>query len=71
MSGDEWRLWFAWKPVEVDAYDPSEIEDGHTRYTVSMRWVERKWAPGVPENYESDQDAIPARWIYRPSRVAS
>jgi hypothetical protein len=41
----KWTRWFAWFPVEIDVYDPSEIKNGQLRYKVCMRWVECRLTP--------------------------
>lgn len=39
---NEWAKWFAWYPVEVDAYKIEEIKNGRMRYKVWGKWVERR-----------------------------
>jgi len=41
LSG-QWQRYFAWWPVTVDAYDVSEIKDGHMSFS-KWGWVERRW----------------------------
>jgi hypothetical protein len=50
-----WEPWFAWHPVEVDAYDVSEIRDRKLRYTVVNQLVARK--RGVETDFKT--------WKYR------
>lgn len=40
---NEWHRWFAWYPVEVDAYNVSEIKDGKMRYRVWWVYVDYRW----------------------------
>jgi hypothetical protein len=61
----EWRPWFAWKPVEVEAYRDSEIKDGKFRYTVWMRWVARRYIV-IDDDERYDQDAWEG-YQYRPT----
>lgn len=48
MDDPKWERWFAWTPVWVDAYDVSEIRNGHMRYRVWLQWVERRMSPDGP-----------------------
>lgn len=56
----EWQPVFAWLPVTVDAYDTSEIRNGHMSYTVWLRWVERRL-----HTFSDDAGSEVARWRYR------
>lgn len=60
-----WRPWFAWKPVEVEAYRDSEIKDGKFRYTVWFRWVARRYVV-IDDDWRYDQDAWEG-YQYRPT----
>lgn len=64
----DWKPWFAWYPVYVDAYQISEIVNGKTRYAVFGRMVERMW---VPERFDDEDtaDVYHAHWNYRLPRV--
>ena len=41
----KWTRWFAWYPVEVDAYKENEIRNGKMRYKVWLEWVECRMSP--------------------------
>jgi hypothetical protein len=57
----EWEPWFAWYPVEVDAYDVSEIKNGKMRYTVYFRWVKRLYV----QSFDEGGELIPGHWKYK------
>lgn len=58
LSG-AWQPYFAWWPVQVDAYSVAEIKDGCMSYP-QMGWVERRWFVFTDEEGEVHQF-----WRYR------
>lgn len=56
---DEWKPYFAWWPVLVDAYTVDEIKDGEFNYP-KWGWVERYWHVWTDEEGEDH-----ATWRYR------
>lgn len=53
---------FAWWPVEVDAYDESEIRDGKMRYSVWLRSVDARFDTFTDDD---DDQTIITSWKYR------
>lgn len=48
MIDGDWRPWFAWFPVNVDAYRVQDIANGKINYPVCWRWVERRRRMSMP-----------------------
>jgi hypothetical protein len=63
-SQNEWHRWFAWYPVEVDAYEVSEIRNGKMSYQVWWAWVDYRWH----EWQEVENDREWHGWRYRIAR---
>lgn len=62
QPSSEWERFFAVRPVEVDAYDASEIKNGKFRYR-KVGWVQRRWKT------VSDEDGLHWEgWVYRLDR---
>jgi len=59
-----WERWFAWYPVEIDAYNQSEIKDGKLRYRVHLRWVERRFVKRIISD-PGDNLETWSGWEYR------
>lgn len=60
----DWQRWYAWRPVEVDAYKPSEIKNGKFRYRVYMRFVERRFVTKIISDPGDDAETW-SGWEYR------
>lgn len=61
-AADGWERYFAWWPVEVDAYCVSEIQNGKMRY-LKWGWVERRWDSWTDEDGGNRPDW--EGWRYR------
>lgn len=66
MSETDWHPWFAWFPVNVDAYRVQDIANGKLNYKVCWRWVEYRQRAVMPNGERTEH------WQYRlpqPERV--
>lgn len=62
MDCTEWKPFFAWRPVYVDAYDEGERKNGKFRYR-KWGWVDRRLCVWIDVD---DEDRVEHRvWRFR------